>query len=213
VNGPVTSLALLSDNQTLAVSGQFRDVTNTIQYGNLYFNISSETLFDPSYLLLGSIAGDVSESDSDLYFGNFLGAQSILTSSYAALATNGTISAAPSNLFADSEANVNTGVVWNLGSEELVAAGGSFSLSGNIQNVALLANGTWTAIEVPIQGQVLSLAALNSLLFIGGTFNASLGTGTSSSFLVYNVQEQKAVATGGFSGKGSFYSVDGRQCF
>ncbi|KAI8580309.1 hypothetical protein K450DRAFT_237864 [Umbelopsis ramanniana AG] len=200
VNGPVTALTLSGDNQTLSVSGQFRDVTtNAVQYDNMHFNITSGTWFEPSYLLLGSIIDGLSKSDSDIYLGNFLGAQSIQTSDYAALATNGTITASPSNLFANSNAVVNTGVIWDQGSGEVIAAGGSFSLNGSIQNVALLSNGAWKAINVPIQGQVLSLAAMNDLLFIGGTFNASLSSGSSSSFLVYNVAQQKAVATGGFS--------------
>ncbi|KAG2184143.1 hypothetical protein INT44_009158 [Umbelopsis vinacea] len=200
LNGPVTALALSSDNQTLSVSGQFKDVTtNAVQYDNMQFNISSGTWFEPSYLLLGNIIQDVSKSDSDIYFGNFLGAQSIQTSDYASLATNGAISASPANLFANSNAVLNTGVIWDQGSGELIAAGGSFSLNGSIQNVALLSNGTWKAINVPIQGQVLSLAAINDLLLIGGSFNASLGSSSSSNFLVYNVAQQKAVATGGFS--------------
>ena len=201
MNGPVTALSLSGDNQTLSVSGQFRDVsTNAVQYDNMHFNISSGTWFEPSYLLLGSITDDLSKSDSDIYFGNFLGAQSIQTSDYAALATDGNLSASPSNLFTNSNAVVNTGVIWDQSSGELVAAGGSFSLNGSIQSVALLSNGTWNAINVPIQGQVLSLAAANDLLFIGGTFNASSGSSSSSSFLVYNVAQQKAVASGGFSG-------------
>jgi hypothetical protein len=202
VNGPVTALTLSGDNQTLSVSGQFRDVTtSTVQYDNMQLNITSGTWFEPSYLLLGSIVDDLSQSDSDVYFGNFLGAQSIQTSDYATLTTNGTISASPPNLFANSNAVVNTGVIWDQGSGEVVAAGGSFSLNGSIQNVALLSNGAWKAINVPIQGQVLSLAAVNDLLFIGGNFNASLGSSSSSSFLVYDVAQQKAMATVGFSGK------------
>lgn len=201
MNGPVTALSLSVDNQTLSVSGQFRDVsTNAVLYDNMHFNISSGMWFEPSYLLLGSITDDLSRSDSDLYFGNFLGAQSIRTSDYAALATDGNLSASPSNLFANSNAVVNTGVIWDQSSGELVAAGGSFSLNGSIQSVALLSNGTWNAIDVPIQGQVFSLAAVNDLLFIGGTFNASSGSSSSSSFLVYNVAQHKAVASGGFSG-------------
>lgn len=167
-------------------------------------NISSGTWVEPSYLLLGDLSGAISESDRDIFLGNFLGAQAIRTSDYAMLAVNGTVSATTSNIFANSNAIINAGVIWTQGSDDsfdTTAIGGSFTLSQNIINVAILENGTWSGINTTIQGQVQTLAAINNLLFIGGSFNASSsGGGHSSSFLVYDVQEQKTVASGGFSG-------------
>ncbi|GAB5587580.1 hypothetical protein Unana1_02480 [Umbelopsis nana] len=199
LNGPVSTFVLLSDNQTLSVSGRFNDpATNSTQYGNMDFNINSGAWVQPSYLLLGDLSNSVSKSDHDIYFGNFLGAQAIRTSDYAALAVNGTLSSTSSNIFANSSAIVNTGVIWNQGSD-ITVVGGSFTLSQGINNIAVLENGSWSGINATIDGQVQALAAINNLLFIGGTFNTSSKSGQPSSFLVYDIQGQKTVASGGFS--------------
>jgi hypothetical protein len=183
----VTSFVLLSDNQTLLVSGNVHSSTgNSTLVTNRQFATNNDSWVDPSYLLLG----------------NLLGAETVRASDVALLSTNSSISSTPSNVFNSSDIMLNTGVVWNQQSDDssqVFAVAGHFSVSPTINNVALFTNNTWSGINATIQGQVNAMAAINNLLFIGGSFNASFNNQQSSGFMVYDVQQQQGKAAGGFS--------------
>ncbi|KAJ2955867.1 hypothetical protein NQZ79_g8209 [Umbelopsis isabellina] len=202
-NGAVTSFMLLSDNQTLLVSGTVDGSTgNSTLITNRQFATNNNSWIDPSYLLLGGVSGTSSNANGDIYFGNLLGAETVRASDVALLATDSTISSTPSSLFNSSNIMVNAGVVWDQQSNpssQVLAVAGYFSVSPTMSNVAILKNNTWSGLNATIQGQVDAMAAVNNLLFIGGNFNASFSNQQSSGFMVYDVEQQQGKAAGRFS--------------
>lgn len=194
---------LLSDSQTLLVSGTINDSTSkSTLITNRQFATNNNSWIDPSYLLLGGVSGTSSNGNGDIYFGNMLGAETVRASDIALLGTDSSISSTSSNLFNSSNIMINAGVVWDQQSDassQTFAVAGQFSVSPTISNVAIFTNNTWSGINATIQGQVDAMAAVNNLLFIGGNFNATFSNQQSSGFMVYDVQQQQGKAAGRFS--------------
>ncbi|RCI03412.1 hypothetical protein CU098_005698 [Rhizopus stolonifer] len=179
VDGAVNSVSVFNDH--VLVSGNFSK--NGTQ-GNAWWDIKTKQWIQDETMpfLDGIITSVQSYNNVDYYMGSMTNAQRYRSNGISFITSSSDITMlSPMSAFAPitNQSTVSSGVLFKSNitannETRTTILGGIFSLSNNIQNVAIYNQGEWSGIEgTNWQGSVNSMAVENNLLYVGGEFSGS----------------------------------------
>lgn len=134
--------------------------------------------------LSGVVYGALSVNNNDYFIGNIRSAQTLQSNGISFISQSNSLipfsSFNPDNN--ETTISVSSGVLYHNGAinpntqknTTTTILGGQFRLSGNIQNVAIYDNGTWSGVQgADWQGKISTMAVNNHLLYVGGRFSGA----------------------------------------
>jgi hypothetical protein len=134
--------------------------------------------------LSGVVYGAFSTNNNDYFIGNIKSAQTFQSNGISFISQSNPLS--PLSSFnpdgSETSISVSSGVLYQSGAinpttqknTTTTILGGQFRLPGNIQNVAIYDNGTWSGVQgADWQGKVSTMAVNNNLLYVGGRFSGA----------------------------------------
>ncbi|KAI8636887.1 cortical protein marker for cell polarity-domain-containing protein [Parasitella parasitica] len=219
VDGPVKAMNWIKDKQSIVVSGEFSQLLKTSN--EAYSNSTAgtaiwsternlwDTTSDIPYLS-GVVYSIINFNKNDYFIGSIKSAQRYQSRGISFISKDSTLS--PFDAFypgGSSNSSIRVGVLYtkehtasklakrdvsteSSNSTHAAIFGGQFTLSGNIQNVAIYENGVWSGVQgADWQGTINTMAVNNDLLYVGGRF-----TGPSSNNLAVFNLSSKALSLG-----------------
>jgi hypothetical protein len=195
VNGPVTSFAkYTSPNSTskfLVVSGLFSSINAlNVSSGTTLYDITQGAFGATQQpFLSGTVISTYAVANNTILIGNIKAAESYQVNALSVIGNQYQFDQIP--LFpSNTSYHTNAGMYWtnpSTGNSTMIV-GGQFQLPNNIQNIAMLANGSWTGFPMTNwQGQVTTLTIAENNLVIAGDFTAITGGQNLTSLAVWNL--------------------------